>query len=141
MAETQKKSRKASRPRMDAVVRHIMAGSYDDELPILKGAIDARNQKRQEAVLGLVAEVFGDDYVVKPKGNPFIERAEAQGRQPNEVRPGESPHVLDPSAVSPASPDDKLDDDPDYESRSPMIGSIDDPLPAETEPTDDPSPA
>src|SRR4051812_1014693 len=56
MAPTPKK---AARPRIDAIVRHIRAGSFDEEISQIQGAIDARNKDRQDAVLKTVREVFG----------------------------------------------------------------------------------
>jgi hypothetical protein len=121
-----KPKRASSRPRIDAICRHILAGSYDDEIPMLLGAIESRQNKRKEAVAELVKQVYGADFDVKPKANPFVERAQARAaataeRQPGEILPGESPHVLDPNS---AAADEALERDPDYESRSPTFGSI-----------------
>ena len=121
--------KKQQRPRLDAIIRHIKAGSYDDDMSQLQGAIADRQRIRQEAVLGLVSEVFGEGFTVQQQNsaqerkNPFVERAAAE-RLPNEVLPGESPHVQSPTGDG--LPDDEEDLGPDYESRSPIIGSIDD---------------
>jgi hypothetical protein len=113
--------KKQSRPRLDAVIRHIKAGSYDDDMGMLKGAIDDRNRVRQQAVLGMVKEVFGDEYVVQTPSAPLADTGfEPIGPLPRDPVTGEvvdSPHVL------PVEDDDDLGTD--YESRSPMIGSVD----------------
>lgn len=121
--------KKQQRPRLDAIIRHIKAGSYDEDMSQLQGAIADRQRIRQEAVLGLVSEVFGEGFTVQQQNagqaerkNPFVERQ--QRAHPNEVLPGESPHVQDPTGGGP--PEDDEDLGPDYESRSPVIGSIDD---------------
>lgn len=117
--------KKQSRPRIDAIKRHILAGSYDDELWEIKAAIDERNRRRQEAVQKLVEEVYGEGYKVfseteRPKENPFIKKHMGRDLAPGEVLPGASPHVQAVDADTPAVGDDL--DGPDFESRSPIIG-------------------
>jgi hypothetical protein len=108
--------KKTSRPRIDAVIRHIKAGSYDDDMGMLQGAIADRQRQRQEAVMGLVKQVFGDNYsVVPPQPRPT---APVQMHE-SEVLPGESPHV------QPIAGDEDAELGADYESRSPVFGSID----------------
>lgn len=136
--EPKKKSRKPSRPRLDTVKRAILSGDYDDVLWELKGAIEERNQRRQAGVMKLVEQVFGDGYVVAPKivkDNPFLADNEkprkrpgsAFERQEGEVLPGESPHVQ--MVTDPLGDDDDGETDPDYESRSPIIGAVEDDTP------------
>lgn len=127
--------RASQRPRIDAICRHILAGSYDDEIPMLLGAIESRQNKRKEAVEKLVKEVYGQEFVVTQPGanppaktgNPFVDKA-LKEQTAHEVLPGQSPHVLDPNSPEAkqalADEEDRLAEDPDYESRSPMIGSI-----------------
>jgi hypothetical protein len=107
---------------IEAVIQKILNGHADDRIGDIMDAINRRNEERKETVKRLVREVFGDDFDVGPRENPFIkrarERAEAgEGRQPGEILPGESPHVqpVDPFADDPVSLDD--------ESRSPIFGA------------------
>lgn len=66
--KTPAQKRAEHRPRIDAVLRAIKEGKYDDEMNILLGALQDRRSKRQEAVMALVHETFGDDYAVVPRG-------------------------------------------------------------------------
>jgi hypothetical protein len=135
--------KKASRPRLDAIIRHIKAGSYDDDMGQLQGAITDRQRIRQEAVLGMVKEVFGEDaYVDDPKNHPKtsppspgldIEAAERQALA-NEERLRQEALSEGGSAADPLSGDDEAG----IESRSPVIGSID---PSASEAEDAPSAA
>lgn len=115
-----------ARPKIDAVIRHIKAGSYDDDMSQLQGAIADRQQIRQERVAQLVEETFGEGYVVAPKGgrlqggvgsafasNAELVAAEAAAR----AREAELAKEL-----SDGLPDDK--ESSDIESRSPVIGSV-----------------
>lgn len=136
------KPKTASRPRIDAVIRHIKAGNYDDDMSMLQGAIADRQRKRQEAVLGLVRETFGEDFVVAPRDAP---RTIAPI-----VQPTDGPDEIDWKAAEEAARANEqalakdalgpTDDDlgPDHESRSPLIGSIPD-QPVE-EPVAEPNP-
>lgn len=124
--------KKASRPRIDAVIRHIKAGSYDDDMGMLQGAIADRQRQRQEAVMGLVKQVFGNDYsVVPPQSRPTgpVQKHEY------EVLPGESPHV------QPITGDEDAELGADYESRSPVFGSIDASAQSQEAPADAEPPA
>ena len=132
-----KRARQPSRPRLDAVIRHIKSGSYDDDMGMLQGAIADRQRIRQEAVAKLVQQTFGEDYVIAPKDatpakekpNPFLERA-AMG-SPERLAPEElaaaEQAALAREAELAQSMGDGLPEDPesgDIESRSPVIGSV-----------------
>ena len=119
--------KKTQRPKIDAVLRHIRSGSYDAEIGQLQGAISDRQRLRQDALLAQVKTVFGTDYEVQPKRNPFIERARAQEPQgPEWEQAAQRAQEEEKARV------DALGDDADaealgadYESRSPLIGSVD----------------
>jgi hypothetical protein len=68
--------KKPARPRIDAIVRHIKAGSFDEEISQIQDAINERNKSRQDAVLRTVREVFGR------KANVVIDTGEDQGPVP-----------------------------------------------------------
>jgi hypothetical protein len=101
MADSKPK-RRESRPRLDAIMRHIKAGSFDGDLNSIVGAVQDRRMKLQEAVLAQVHEVFGPEYVVTPPQPPNQgHREPVQAPQPNvfidkatkspRSRPGSSP--------------------------------------------------
>lgn len=125
-------TRRAGRPRIDAVIRHIKAGSYDDDMGMLQGAIADRQQKLQEAVIALVKKTFGDDYAVVPPspGNPTLARpgSTPQGERQNPFVKQAEEAALKREAELRAEAGDALGDDdpdnPDIESRSPVIGSV-----------------
>jgi hypothetical protein len=102
--------KKQSRPRIDAIVRHIRSGSYDDEIEQIKAAIDERNKARQDSVMKTVRSVFGEKAMVvldEPRVNtgPTPEDASASRPGPSRrPRPGGPP----PSQATP----DALSDDP-----------------------------
>lgn len=134
MAEEQKKTRKAARPRLDAIVRHVVAGSYDEDLDKLQSAIDRRNQKLQHDLMERVNKVFGkharvvvDEQSVPepPQGrvNPFL-----KGKTQDPELAAAEQAALDRERELAAEAGDVLPDDgedsPDIESRSPVIGSV-----------------
>jgi hypothetical protein len=129
-------AKKTSRPRLDAVIRHIKDGSYDDDMSQLKGAIEDRQRHRQDAVANMVKQVFGDDYEVVPSVQAPLRPSPFANTRP---RPG-GPVDPDLKAAEQAALEaekrlaeelgatpDPLGDDPEegIESRSPLIGSID----------------
>jgi len=127
-----RKPRKEQRPRLDAVIKHIKQGSYDDDMSQLKGAIDDRQKKRQEAVLGLVKETFGDDYVVTSHQEQFLLKQTVD--QPRSIpaafmTPAQKELEAAEAAARQAEEAlrDSLGEDPDspeIESRSPQIGHV-----------------
>lgn len=119
------------RPRLDAMLRAIEEGKYDEDLPKITEAIDKRNEIRKEAVLKMVSEVFGDDHKIVPKGK-------AANSQPAK----DHLNVVKHSRPEWAAAVDEVMEDPgdqpiaaekppegpltaDFESRSPQFGSID----------------
>lgn len=136
MSDDQKKkttTRKSARPRLDAIVRHIVSGSYDDEIEKIQSAIDRRNQARQEAVLKTVKQVFGKDAEVRPgtthnvlsartRPNPFLKKGEGDELAAAEQAALEREKELAAAGGDPLG--DDAEDDPDIESRSPIIGSV-----------------
>lgn len=139
----QKKTRKAARPRLDAIVRHIVAGSYDDDLDKLQSAIDRRNQKLQGDLLERVKKVFGKDATVQTEPAPGNPMPRVSPLKPSErgVNPflKDKPDDEDPElkaaqeaalareAELAAEAGDALgtdDDEAGIESRSPVIGSV-----------------
>ena len=142
MAETQKKTRKTARPRLDAIVRHIKAGSYDGDWAALTEAIEDRRKIRQERIQEMAREVFGKHARVvvdehdapdppQERGlnpflkdmNPFIKKAE----QDPDLKAAEEAALARERELA-AEAGDVLpadsEDDPDIESRSPIIGSV-----------------
>lgn len=123
--------KKTSRPRLDAIIRHIKAGSYDDDMSQLKGAIDDRQRVRQQAVLAMVKETFGEDYVVAPPTTPNpapTRRPRPGGPIDPELAAAEERALAEEESLRQESGvSDPLGDDPEagIESRSPVIGSID----------------
>lgn len=83
--------KKQSRPRIDAIIRHIKAGSYDEEMEQLKGAIDERNRARQEAVLKVVKQVFGAKATVEIDPDPDGQQNPAPRPTARRQRPGTPP--------------------------------------------------
>ena len=127
-----KQSKRQHRPRIDAVLRHIENGSYDEEIGQILAAVETRRASRQEAVLKMVKETYGEDFVVTnsfsakiergtvesaEKRNPFLDGAPSQTDEwiEAERRAREQEEAL-------AHGDDYSDDDI---SNSPVIGSID----------------
>lgn len=127
--KTSSKTRKEHRPRVDAIVRHIKAGSYDDEISQIRGAIDDRMRAKQEAVLGLVKEAFGDDFVVQPaqRWTPIIGQQGALQPSSEWEEAARAAEQQEQQLRDQLGEDDLPDADPDYESRSPIIGSIETP--------------
>jgi hypothetical protein len=93
--------KKSARPRIDAIVRHIKAGSFDEEIGQIQSAIDERNKARQDAVLKTVREVFGkkanivieepDPETGEVKAEPAIARPKPRAKTAARKRPGGSP--------------------------------------------------
>ena len=125
MTEETKKTRKPpkrqeNRPRIDMILRAIRDGRFDDDLNLIKGAIDDRNRKRQEAVLELVHQTFGEGYTVTPARQINTSPA-VQGEDWKEAFAPPEGWVDTTEQATP--PDDAMpgEDDPDIESRSPII--------------------
>lgn len=114
---------KTRRPRIDAVIRAIKEGSYDDKLNDLEDAIESRNDHRKEQVMKMVKRVYGEDYVVQNpsqiSGPPFP--PVLQPLADYEVEPGDIPQVRDPEA-----PDD--DGESEILSTGAQIGGLPEPV-------------
>jgi len=123
-----KRTRAPARPRLDAVIRHIKAGSYDEDMSQLQGAIADRQRIRQEAVAKLVEQTFGDGYVIAPKDQPkMMPSAPQAGGQPVDPEWAAAEEAARRREAELAAQADPLPEDPesaDIESRSPMIGSV-----------------
>jgi hypothetical protein len=104
------KSRKAHRPRIDAIINAILRGDYDDQLVNLRTAIDRRNEARREDVMALVHEVYGDSASVTmtrdeqtttaPRRNPFTEKAQTEEEPEPELDPEAQPTIVSGSRIS-----------------------------------------
>lgn len=79
-----KPSKRQHRPRIDAVIRHIEGGSYDEEIGRLLTAIENRRIFRQKRVMDLVRDVYGEDFEVqRSRRSPNVEA----GVRPNPFMP------------------------------------------------------
>jgi hypothetical protein len=131
-----KRTYKPRTPDVNRVIEAVIAGDYDEDLKVLKEAVNNRNTMRQEVVMELVHEVYGENaqvvtartqrprsanygshsqdapaekVVASARRNPFVERAKA----PEDVVDAE---VVDPEfyestqdAVKPENLDAQLD--------------------------------
>lgn len=121
------------RPRLDAVVRAIKDGKYDEELVEISEAINERIEDRKQAVMDLVKKTFGENATVNDVENvqKAISKTKAANSNLNVTKHGtefETENVLidpDPDQVIAAEkpPEEGLTGE--YESRSPQFGSID----------------
>lgn len=135
------------RPRIDAVLRHIEAGSYDDEIDRILAAVEKRREDRQQAVLKMVKQVYGEDFDVARNSQPLTFNQPTTHR-PNPFMAGPEMHLTDSGtstteewieAEKRAKAEEEAlraegltDDDV---SNSPIIGSIDASAPAEDQQT------
>ena len=119
------------RPRLDAIIRSISEGKYDEELSEILGAIQKRNNDRKEKVMAMVNEVFGDDYKVVPQGHKMSNPEKAHIEVTKHRSPKWKP-ALD--AMVEGDPDDVIAAEKppeggltgEFESRSPQFGAIED---------------
>lgn len=119
------------RPRLDAMLRAIEEGRYDDDLAKITQAINQRNETRKEAVLKMVSEVFGEDHSIVPKGKATTQPAKDHLNVVKHSRPEWAPAVDemlgdpdDDPVVAEKTPDGPLTGE--FESRSPTFGAIED---------------
>ena len=127
------------RPRLDAVIRAIKEGKYDEELVEISKAINDRIEDRKRAVMELVKQTFGEDAVVQDAGK-LVQKVARKPKQETENTSGLNvtkhgePSDFDPDAVlvDPAPGEVIAAEKPpqegltgEYESRSPQFGSID----------------
>lgn len=131
------------RPRLDAVIRAIEEGKYDDELLQISESIEKRTEALREKVMELVKRTFGEEAVVKTKAEKPV--APVSKPKPKDTlnvvkhpadmtafedltkqadqNPSEEPIVPE------KTPDDGLTGE--YESRSPQFGAIGEEVPDE----------
>lgn len=120
------------RPRIDAIVRNIAEGKYDEELVQIANAIADRTEQRKEAVLKTVREVFGDGHKIVPSNNEKpkyeIDIVQIGSEKPVPVWGASDPTVVDPEPGSVIAaekpPESGLTGE--FESRSPTFGAIED---------------
>lgn len=133
------------RPRLDAMIRAIEDGKYDEELDSILQAIHNRVDHRKKEVLRMVRQVFGEDAKiderVKQSPSEFMKRTE-RAEEPDKLKiiksgewkPSEHVHV-DPAPDMGGQGEDgvisaeKPGETPltgEFESRSPQFGSIED---------------
>jgi hypothetical protein len=120
------------RPRIDAIIRSISEGKYDEELVQIANAIADRTEQRKEAVLKTVREVFGDGHKIVPskseKPKYEIDIVKVGSEKPTPVWGGDDPTVIDPDpgTVIAAEKPPESGLTADFESRSPTFGAIED---------------
>lgn len=149
MAEQRKATQR--RPRIDGFINAIRRGDYDDKLSEIRGAVNDRYDQKKAEVAELVREVYGDE--AKIVTNPFIKKAEERAEHfdgvgevtidpENDIDTEgaaavmETPagtQAVDLPAIESAGPrsaepafqgnEAALLSDPDFESRSPVIGA------------------
>ena len=134
-----KKQPRQNRPRVDAVIRHIEQGSYDDHIGDLLAAIETRRAARQEAVLAQVKQVYGEDYTVVPEGQPYSSTGKARPNpfiEPKPLAPEDQKEWEEAERRARAQEEALKQEDfgADDVSNSPLIGSIDVSAPPETQP-------
>lgn len=118
------------RPRLDAILRAISDGKYDDELADIGEAIAARVEFRKNELLKMVEEVFGEGHKIVPEGKRLGGMAKDHLMEVKSSKPDWGPAVDSimgsdsEEVISPEKPSDEPLTD-EYESRSPQFGSID----------------
>jgi hypothetical protein len=136
------------RPRLDAMIRAISDGKYDEELDEIIAAINGRVDSRKKEVMRMVREVFGEDAVIKDDSGKYspseFMKKTARAENPLNIiksgqwKPSENIHVdtADEEMISDAEIDpdevisaEKPENEPltgEFESRSPQFGAIED---------------
>jgi hypothetical protein len=104
--ESRKRGRPPSKPNLDAFLKAIADGTFDDDLARIQGVCKNRDDVLKQQVLDLVHEVFGPDAQVqiprvgeerRPRGpqtmkkNPFLEKSKAETPQDPQVRDDDEP--------------------------------------------------
>ena len=126
--------RRNARPRIDALLKHIRSGSYDNDMASIQQAIDERREIRQEAVRQQVAEVFGEGYQIMASG-PRVSRQRPGKKTPDDENVAPYDPELAEAEARAREEEERLkaeadgteqdpEDSPDIESRSPIIGSV-----------------
>ena len=125
--------RKTNRIRIDAILNAIRKGEYDDKLPDIRAAVDARLEHKRKEVLSLVQEVYGEGYtVISKRSVPVTAMSSQRGNTMTIESAGRGPVVEDDAPVTdPLGPEPQTPpipqapegpDDRGIESRSPIIG-------------------
>lgn len=128
------------RPRIDGIVNAIENGQYDDQLTVLQAALNARRKQRQDEVLALVQEVYGEDAQITLARKGFSQDVQTSqsstppgmlgpyrnGAQPLAEAPENPVQVIEEPEVVEMPHEEAGPLTQDYESRSPLIGSLDD---------------
>lgn len=153
MTERKNPTRRAEqRVRIDSILNGIRSGTYDDELPQIKAAIEERTLERQSDVLELVREVFGPEASVQvgpvdlnkqpfspafpsgelaPEDEPLIPGEEAD-KEPPPSPTQQGPALIGPDVEIPKGSSGGADSvtakerqmEAEIESRSPIIGGL-----------------
>lgn len=131
-------SAEGRRPRLDAVLRSILDGKYDNELLEIAAAIKQRQNERKRAVMEMVSEVFGDEVKIVPTNQsapapppPPAKKASTEGLNVTKHAPAlegaddvqvdadvdmSQPIIAEKPAEAPLTGE--------FESRSPQFGSL-----------------
>lgn len=121
------------RPRLDAVIRSIKEGKYDEELIEISDAINSRIEDRKQAVMELVKKTFGQNATVNdlPAIQKAVSKTKVENSSLNISQHGsefDADNVLvdpDPDEIISAEKPPQEGLTGEYESRSPQFGSID----------------
>lgn len=92
-----KRTYKKGKPSVEAIIEAIKEGHYDDEIFELREAINGRMEAKQEKVMELVHQAFGDEAVVVQR-TTHIEEATDTPPMPRHPSP---PEVITPSKPNP----------------------------------------
>jgi hypothetical protein len=114
--------KKENRPRIDAILRAIREGKYDDKMTEIQNAISDRQKIRRDALMAEIQEVWGENAQVVTHRTPpgtFGGQTRGPGIAIPSAGPGAEPAPIDPNEGVVA--DDTDDPDEGYESRSPQI--------------------
>ena len=135
------------RPRLDAMIRAIEEGKYDEELDQIVGAVNKRVDIRKQEVLKMVRQVFGENAKINESTgdspSEFMKRTQSvedhkeklniiksgKWKPSEEIRTDEMPALDDPVNPDEVISAEKPGDQPltgEFESRSPQFGSIED---------------
>ena len=120
------------RPRLDAVIRAIKDGKYDDELVDISRAVNERFDERKRAVIELVKATFGENATVNDVAGiqKAVAKTKTENSSLNVTKHGtefESDNVLvdpDPGEIISAEKPPQEGLTGEWESRSPQFGSI-----------------
>lgn len=132
-APRKRPERPTQRTRIDAILNAISKGEYDDKLVEIREAVQGRYDKKKAEVEALVKEVYGEDYAVVPKRDANVR---VESSSPSAPLPEGFVDITDQLTSEALSAGVTIEgdgaphtgppeEDPNIESRSPIIGSID----------------